>query len=511
MKTVSKLSLFAITLLVVGCNEKVSPELMSGNAEVPGGVAVPPSEYYFNVKNESSALLNYNLHKTGSGNQTTSCEVKNTTGLSNEIFRGNQAANDITCFFDAEELSLQHGGMSFSLNSSPNTCDYVGYSPFSYYNKIPGDSTSQYLEIDCTSDTTNNTHVVTAAGSMGQSLVANNGTLGCGDIASKNIADGDRIKFQLAEDAELCRFNYEDSDGGENCDIGTVSVDTLSVTFTTDENSPPGILKYELKNRKIDCGGKVEACIKGPITQITKSATRVTEIYNTELNKVFKKTHELPSLIEGEVDEPTLGYANFRRNLASTQIDYISSTDVNYTSAFSNSMIGKSFNPNLIEAYSANKKLDGTKLITPLIHDQFSYPENKYKAVPLASDPFMGLSGRTNPFYTFYCFDTAFDVKARIRMVVRDWDRVSPGAQYSDYLSDIWRGVDARQDNPTEVEISGEDDGYFVFNDVPDWDDVIPMIRTSGGFNSSLTIWQPLPDGTYTYGWFNPLIFPRIE
>src|SRR3989344_4859249 len=148
MKTVSKLSLLAITLFVVGCNEKVSPELMGGNAEVPDGVAVPPSEYYFNIKNESSALLNYNLHKAGSGNQTAACEVKNTTGLSNEIFRGNQAANDITCFFDAEELSLQHGGMSFSINSSSNTCDYVGYSPFSYYNKIPGDSTSQYLEID---------------------------------------------------------------------------------------------------------------------------------------------------------------------------------------------------------------------------------------------------------------------------------------------------------------------------------------------------------------------------
>ena len=74
MKGISKLSLLALSLLISACNEKVAPELTKGEASLPD-VAVPPAEYYFSVTNTSSPLLNYNLLKTGLGNQTAPCEV----------------------------------------------------------------------------------------------------------------------------------------------------------------------------------------------------------------------------------------------------------------------------------------------------------------------------------------------------------------------------------------------------------------------------------------------------
>lgn len=516
MKTVSKLSLLAVTLIAVGCNEKVSPELMNGNASVPDGVAVPPSEYYFSITNTSSALLNYNLHKAGAGNNTAACEVRNNTGLSNDIFRGAPATNDISCYFDAEELSLIHAGMSFSVNASPNTCDFVGYTPFSYYNKMPGDSTGSYLEVECVSETTTDAHAAAEAAARGTNITATGGTsLGCGDIASTDINPVNRVKFQIENDKDLCRFNYEDSDGGENCDIGNITINTLSVTFTPGEAPAPDILKSEMKTRVVKCGGKVHACVKGPITELTKTKTYLTEIKQTELNTAYAEEYDLPGLIEDDddVNYGTLNYANFRRNLASKHINYIASNDVNYATLFGNSSLGPLFDPQVMDFYAANKMFDGTQLVTTGaggILEQYSFPENKYKAKPLAADPFLGLEGyRVSPFYTFYCFDTAFDIKARIRMVVRDWDRVSPGSQYSDYISDIWRNTDARQDNPAGIESDDEQDFYFVFNDAPDWDDWIPMQRSPGNFDESTTVWQPLPSGIYAHGWFNPGLFPN--
>lgn len=501
MKTVSKLSLLALSLIAAGCNEKVSPELMNSNATVPDGVAIEPATYYFSVTNASPAMLNYNLHKTGAGNQSAACEVKSNYKLSSDTFRGAPAANDITCYFDAEELSLLHGGIDFSVNSSANTCDYIGYSPFSFYDRIPGDSTGTYQEIAC-SDGTNNTHVAAE-----YPVAAANGTLGCNEIVSTDINPANRIKFTLSSDEELCRFNYESSDG-ENCDIGRITVNTQTVTFVPADDSNPSSLSSEPSTRVIDCGGKIASCVKGPITKITQSMTRVTEIIDTELNTPFAKIYENDPLYGVEAERTVKSYTNFRRNLASKNIDYVASTDVNYKTSFSNSVLGKTFDPQVVDFYAANKMFDGTDLVTPAILDLYSYPNNQYKAVPYAADPFLGLNGfRVNPFYTFYCFDTAFDIKARIRMVVREWDRVSPGAQYNDYLSDIWDGVNSRQDNPTEVELPDEQDRFFVYNDLGDWDDAIPMQRSSGAFDPFSTIWQPLPSGSYLHGWFNPAIF----
>jgi len=479
--------------------------------------------YFFSVVNTSSPLFNYNLHKTGLGNQTSPCEIRSSSALSSEAFRGDTAKNDITCYFDAEELSLLHGGMEFSVNSSANSCDYIGYSPFSFFDRIPGDSSGNYLEVECANETTVSDDVEDQAVAQVINIQAANGTMTCGDIVSTKIDPLERLKFQLSSDEELCRFNYEKVDG-ENCDIGVITVDTLTVTTTPKDDNNPRTVKSSFSKRTIRCGGKVASCIKGPIQNLTKTMTKATEINETVINQPFTKEYELEPLYNLENDISLKSYVNFRRNLASKSIDYDNPSNLAiYRSAFSSTGVdtlgitAKTFQPDVIDAYSKNKRLSSDPFGNPYdiitsgagsILEKFSVEKNTYTAKPLAAEPFLGIPPyTTNPFYTFYCYDTAFDVKARIRMMVREWDRVSPSFNLHDFISDIGAGdANARQDSVIVREIDGDFDGNLLFNDLPDWDDHIPMMRTPGNFDNN-TQWKPIPEGVFTEGFFNPKLF----
>jgi hypothetical protein len=518
MKMITQLSLLAMALFMVSCNEKISPELKDANSS-SGTNIIPPPEYYFKVKNTSAVMLNYKLHKTGSGNMTAPCEVRNKDRLSSEIFSGNQAANDITCFFEAEELSLFHQGFNFEISASANTCDFVGYSPFSFYSHIPGNSSQTFTQVTCGNDTTTQGNINTAAGTEGIDITTSTTNLGCNDWATNAITPTNtRVKFTPASDEELCRFNYVN---GPSCDIGTITVNNLVVNYTPPGPDPvtqPAILTSAKETRTIECGGAVANCVKGAIEELGSAAdgsTRKTMIHQSEINVPFSYEYKHSKLIGTHSSNKK--YANYRRNLASTGINFINNLDAGYASKFNDPSYGKTFEPNLMEVYAANKRMDGTTLVTTTIQDLYSYPGNKYKAAPLAADPYIGLAGRVNPFYTFYCFDTAFDIKARIRMVVRDWDRVFPTNNELELLSDIFNGDGARQDNLTGKEIkpkplqASDQDIFISFNDLGDWDDMVPMSRSDEAYAPSTTIWRPypVPFGPFPDGFFNPEHFPK--
>ena len=512
MKTIQKLSLLVMALTLASCNEKVSPELLQSNAVTPGSsTPVPPQEYYFRVVNTSDTLLNYKLHKSGPGNANTKCEIKNTTGMSSDIFRGNPVANDITCFFEAEELSLFHGGFSFAIEASRNTCDYIGYSPFGFYDKIPGDSSDSFLQVTCEGDSTTASHASDAAAAMGLNIQDSLGTnIGCNDWVTTNITDipvGTRQRFAPSSDEELCRFNYSE----DKCDVGTIHVSELVVNYTPATPEEPSILKYEIVPRTISCGGRVENCVKGPIKEMTTEYARFTEITQNVLNQESSVEYKYEGIIGKR--NTNMSYANFRRNLANVNIDFNTSSGLTpaYKSIWSDPLYNKVFQTRLLDYYSSNVMMDnsGDTLVPPTVLQAEAVKSNKWKAVPLAAEPFVGLSERINPFYTMYCLDTAFDIKARVRMVVRDWDRVfSSNNEELELLSDLFKGANSKQDAPNYVELPDDLDGVIPFNDRKDWDDQIPMNRDIGSFNPSMTIWRPTPTVTYPHGWFNPARFP---
>lgn len=516
MKVSQTFSLLALMLAISACNEKISPELQNGSASTnttvgPGGITLTnPNEYYFSVTDASNPILGYRVHKTGAGNYGSACEVRNTTGLTNDNFRGAPSVNDISCFFEAEELSMFHQGIKFSVNTSQNTCDFIAYTPFSYFEATPGDSSGTYTEVKCMTDLATSADAQAEAPGQGINLSYNGGTIGCNGWLSNDLSPAVRLPATVTSDQDLCRFNHSYNDGTSlNCDIGTITIKSLQVYATKDANGVRDVTS-QVVPRTVKCGGKIPNCVAGPIEFIKSGVTRWTLFDQPTPNAAFSKTYELPQLMGKHTSNRR--YANFRRDLASLELDYGTSDGLtsSYKSYFADPIIGKAFTPTIMDFYSDNKKLDGTELISPALITTYSNQDNMYYATPFAAEPFLGLKGyKVNPFYTFYCFDANMDIKARIRMVVRDWDRIfSTTASDVEYISDIWKGANSKMDNPGYVELPDDNDGYIPFNDLGDWDDFISMQRTSGAFNSPTTIWQPYPSLiSYPDGFFNPDLF----
>jgi hypothetical protein len=605
MKMVQKLSLIAMAITLAACNEKVSPELQQGAAvDTPtgGGPTVVPTEYYFKLTNTAPLILNYKLHKTGPGNMSAACEVRSTSKLTNDNFRASPALNDISCFLEAEELSLQAGGLSFQIEASPNTCEFIEYSPFSYFNRIPGDSTSMYTRVSCMNDDTTNAHADTAATNASINIDYDSdgagpavaGPTGCETYLNQNnLLATTKQPFSISEDeteAEiLCRYNYTDG-GNEKCDIGEVTIQDLQVTFdtalankngeaagraalTTDysdssdddgggpddgtsaitedeataitnnfgaaygpaftlayNSTPP---KHKVVTRKIKCGGAVANCVGGPLKDHSGlSSTRGSIILTSEFDKVMTYKQEYKDLLP---DGPSnYHYANFRRDLANVNIAYGDSTHTEaspysamYTSAFASNTFGKVFDPNIMERYSRGIVPNNSAYLLDAnyngdapfsVWEQNSMHDNKFVAKPLAMEPFVGMRELTstgalkkehftNPYYTFYCLDQAYDRKARIRLAVRDWDRIFPTNDNLEWLSDIF-STDARQDLQYAVEDPDSNDDINDFNDIWDWDDMVWTVRDD---TTPLIFYRPAPTLLDGDGFFNSEYFPEYS
>lgn len=498
-----------MALALASCNEKVSPELQGANATsvtTPGGPTIVPTEYYFRIANSSDTMLNYKLHKSGSGNANADCKISGNLPLSSDLYRANPDAYDISCFFEAEELSLHFNGMDFSLESSPNTCEYIGYAPFSYYTQMPGDSSGSYTSTVC--DAATSTAFLALRG------VAN---VTCDTYAA---IPGTTPAFSVPSGKEaetLCRFNGKDE--LPDCDIGEIVVTETSYVRGPGADNILGngddTLDDTTETREIDCGGKIYNCIEGGIKfeGLLSRSTSGMVIKKSTIDQAQSIKKSLTALM-GDYGS-NRRYVNFRRDLASFEIEYGNSDKPltnGYSSAFGDPSNSKEFNPELMQNYSYNKKMDGNTLVTSVPTRD---PSNRFWYRPYAADPFLGLFGaRTNPHYVAYCLDNAFDIKARIKMLVRDWDRVLPGSATNTYFERI-SDVDqlppiARQDVPYTDEITGDTDSWNAFNDVSDWDDLVEMERDDSNlpYDPAITIWRPLPDATYTTGFFNPAWFP---
>ncbi len=533
MKTLAHVSLLTSALLLVGCNEKAkSPDVGtsgsstsggSGSGVGPGVTIVPPDEFYFRVNNSSSTLLKHHLHKTGSGNSSKNCEIKNTAGFASETYRANQSTYDITCFFEAEELSLYISGFGLEVEASKNTCDFVAYSPYGYYASQPGDSSTTLTHVKCMNDTTNAGHVSTAFGPAGTNTFVEDmgGIIGCNEMVDTGLTLGSRKSFTYNSDADLCHFNY----GDKKCDIGVITVTEAQVTYTPATASAPAITKTNVVNRTVSCGGTPANCVKGPVKLHTDfpNATKVTEFYQPEVNKDFSKDYQFEGLIKTLVPS-SIGYVNYRRDLASKNINYITSdisaagvfVNGTYRSSFGNTTHGRTFDGGVMEAYSRSMLMNGTDLYSSAYHDSVSVYDDTYTARPLAAEPFVGVPPyQVNPFYTFHCLDTAMDIKARIKIAVRDWDRTFTVSSDLDWLTDLWKNplaYEPRMDLPGVEEVDNDPDRFNPFNDRADFDDMIEMERTAGAYNAATTKWRPKPvilgPMNYSDGFFNPLLFP---
>jgi hypothetical protein len=482
--------ILGMLILSFSCNEKVSPELQDANSSTTVNDTEVPDEYYFEVTNESATLLNYKIHKTGAGNRNAKCRISKNIPLANSLYaNGADPDSDITCFFEAEELSLYHGGFSFGLSASKNTCDYVAYSPFSFYNRMPGNSSTTITKVTCADASISAAQV--------QAIVPYNTTAGTALDCNNNYLDdgvtSNRAAFTVESDEDLCRFNYKTGDE-EQCDIGVITINEYAISLDEDGNPIT-----EITPSTLECGGEHYNCVRGPIRDFTTEFSRYAEIFSTELNADFSTQFDYASPIsQGFLNHE---YANFRRNLASLSINY--STHSNGSTDYNNSFGGvKDFTPMILDRYSSNLDLSNSTLISDsniLIRNGANHTIQITES--LAAEAYMGLGfqgwARTSPFYNFYCLDNAFDIKARIRVMIRDWDRVFPDSSNIELISDINLSTGARQDVFNQFEIPDDQDIFNEYNDRRDWDDFLLMKMPTS------TTWEP------TAGFFSPAAFPN--
>jgi hypothetical protein len=601
---------------IIGCNEKISPSLQESNSgtdtdtDSGGDGGDEDSLYYFKLTNTANASLGYKLHKTGSGNWNADCSIGSDSPLTNENFTTG-GVKDITCFLEAEELSIYHSGLKFKIESAPNTCNFIQYVPYSYYNRMPGNSTTSYVKISCAAGVTNDdvTTFAIANPSFGDMIeVSGGGVAGCDEYVNQDLSSTVRESFE-EESPNFCRFNYTDR-GEEKCDIGTVNVTTYTI-------SKDGLIisSDEGTTATTSCGGKIMDCVKGPVKIEVPDAEGPYKrmVGLQEADKSATQEYSYQGLIEQDEykSSGSYVYANYRRELANKNIEYgsrkyavygltinanastITSEDpsfwplylpvgstirlrnfnfsgnniyaevlsidsttqitvnfyedivfpvqnetkslayltyenLDYASSFNDEDYIKSFDPLVLELYSKNRRIDGQgpNITTTIWSDSFN-EANKYYSKPYASDPYLGIGNnyRTNPFYTFECLDSAYEPKARIRMLVRDWDRVfnieedSTDENYLSFienLTDIFETSteefpsyarmdyvstynDDLEDIFSDYEYYGTNLGYpesSKFNDFDDWDDKLPLNKTSDRY-------------TPAYGRFTNFNFPE--
>jgi hypothetical protein len=311
-----------------------------------------------------------------------------------------QAAKDIICYVDAGELDLYKSGLKLKANVGKGVCEHFQYFPYYFYQY-------QYKRSTIGATTTPGfrrefTKTISDGGcvSTAEVITADPGTTATATELSK--------KQYCASEYTLANKDAPNCDDGEyQLTTTTYAIDSVTTLCTP----TPTI-------ETLNCTGKKSNCVAGPAQQDGLD----TDFYNSViissdlgLNKLW--TYAAPI---------TKGYAT---NLSLANYVNKNKCDV---------VAGNSY------AYNAQYWGD--------------HITNSYTRLTQYTDPFM----QSNPFYTFACLDSGFDIRARIRIMVREWDK--------DFK--MTDGIDLSNPGTSVMDVVGTDLFGNNYNNRVDWDDV---------------------------------------
>jgi len=217
--------------------------------------------------------------------------------------------------------------------------------------------------------------------------------------------------------ANECEANYASIDSTfPNCDEGRLAYWTETYT---EPAAGSCVFAGRTKNY-VNCGGKRQNCISGPATDM------------------FNNTQ----LIAGK-------RATISPAIAGASINQTHTAPINHGDSF-------------ITVRNANNVVNNQCYATNTDVDAWStaVASQNILASPLAVD--------SNPFYTVTCRDAAYDIKARIRIVVRDWDktfRIDSGVDNMNYNNGTTVIPPVNMNNSTNDMFGNP------YNDYYDWDD----------------------------------------
>lgn len=335
---------------------------------------------FFSILDATAVAPSYIMHKAGQANNYSQCRISkdDIDEYSNNL--ADTRPIDITCFLEGGELDIYDLGVKVQAAAGPSVCEFINYEPYYFMQYKPAKTANtSFAVMDSVS---------CDFSAMNQGDIYLNSALAVADIPDGTDFDfkGAASRISVDSEKDLCQALYED--GSINCDTGKVTFTTYSVgTDLNDSDADPDTIDSECSytetgTRVVQCSGKISACIGGPIKDLLTDQ----QISDGIRYKITPSNSGIAE--EYAISSPsTLGHDTNK---------YIVNEFTNYQCT----------TPGAASQYLINS--DGL----------INYA-NEVNTIADYIDPVKG----SNPFYTFNCLDSAREIKARVRLIIREWDR----------------------------------------------------------------------------------------
>jgi len=394
----------------------------------------------FQLKDITSSGVTYHIHQFGFGNSTKECSIPKA-----DLTDGNQGlqntVNDIVCWLEADEVALNYNGAQFQINSPIATCDFVEIHPYYYWNAPPANTVKILKEQKCDS-----------------------GSVGCTASAP---SDSDKV----------C-YGDQTPSGGKNCDEGFIQINTYNKTAPSADGLTPGVDSL-ISSVKIDCAGKRSNCYGGPGPEhafdFIKRPVATDHMSYLGISLNYRITP--PGIVPGGKQfDGNFYISNYTTLFATTQYDY------DYTKILSG--VTSATGLDRFSKTSSTSHKTYTELGITNFDNKAGIVAGSIAVVDIANDPLKtansslikkfgdwGFEARdfaVNPFYEFSCLNYAKEVKGRIRLQIREWNKqfVAPTATNTEVSESAPASLIKQSANITDFETSGVD----YWNDVASWD-----------------------------------------
>ncbi len=392
----------------------------------------------------------YIMHKTGQGFRTADCRVTSNQIVDangDDIIDDNDKANDIVCLMDGGEKDLFDRGINFKIRASPGLCEYVDYLPYGYSNfpPIQTSRTTRYTQYSALNGDVSNCSSWSGAG-LGTVIISPNAT---NPIAGRNWGETYCQAGNCAGGADnvadepAClgdhRQNLINADS-PNCDEGSYITETYTCTIPSDSTGDCGCV---MNSTTTNCGGDEVNCAGGPMTET--EGIDLADIVSVNGISIFA----FSGLDAQDIAIPApLSLDNIGLNTFISNWTYQSEYTTTNRCAIDNNY---------------NYDADGWENYNTISGGVFG------SATGRALDPTFGFGQKS---YEFRCLDGAGDLKARIRVYVRDWNRDFTPNDAIDKLDN----TSGKEDDNTNTCFG------LSCNDRFDWDDLFQGVPTTVTF-----------------------------
>lgn len=509
MKNFTFIFTFLLVLLVsVSCEEQIAEELKSVNTSATAGPTDIVAGTGMSITNTMDSAFSHFIHKEGNSNEDCMLVAPVTGWEADEYTKDNSlVVPDVVadCVLEVEELDLFTQGAKLELKVDNGVCEYVTYEPFRFFQYQLGISDMVQYEVACDD----------ICGAMNPGLCATYSTGLFKTYSEVSSFTGEQDFYDDSSvSPQACKFDYSDNgQDGPNCDEGQITTkgyelrgydqvwchngsygELLPPQYTAGNCSNAGIWDatdadgdgflcditerisestcttaglqeqlrcdtgggasyFQVEEELEECGGNAIACTNGQSKEVFGDEEANILLMNNENLSEF--TYEA---VIDSADQ--LGYA--------TNI-YAAS----YSRVLVNNLVKAPFTGgiNAFLGYEIEKLAPFTAYNGKSI-DSDNNGRDDYTI--LSDHPFKGAWSDggisrlyTRPYYKFNCLDKARDVKAQIRVHIREWDRsFTKSFSFLNLISDFGlTGLLRFMDN------NSLQDGDEPWNDRADWDD----------------------------------------